>query len=199
MKKIIAAGDGQRLPIRKLHRAKGLGRNPRVAVASAQQDRQLLESSESLPGLTRQSILFRKRMDPRVKPAGDGCGSIADTVGDIRTRAGFEAKPRVGGDIHINAQRSACAAARRRNRCPGPAFQLQFHLARSGIMRQADRLPNRFPEGTRFVIEGRSGHVSRYVEFPDGRHVDLPIRRRASKQRAKVGRRLARGRGRQAS
>jgi hypothetical protein len=44
-----------------------------------------------------------------------------------------------------------------------------------------DRLPSRFPVGTRYVIEGRGGgdgrlrvHV-RYLEFPDGRHVDLPV------------------------
>ena len=61
----------------------------------------------------------------------------------------------------------------------------------------ADRLPSRFPVGTRYVIEGRGGgdgrlrvHV-RYLEFPDGRHVDLPVdlaertrsrRRRASRR-----------------
>jgi hypothetical protein len=66
-------------------------------------------------------------------------------------------------------------------------------------MRQADRLPTHFPEGTRFVIEGRGGRVSRYLEFPDGRHVDLPARRLTSEKRAKVGRRLARGRCKQAS
>jgi hypothetical protein len=31
----------------------------------------------SLPGLTRQSIFLRRKMDPRVKPAGDACGSAA--------------------------------------------------------------------------------------------------------------------------
>jgi hypothetical protein len=42
-------------------------------------------------------------------------------------------------------------------------------------MGQANRLPSHFPNGTRFVIEGRGGHIlSRYLEFPDGRHVDLP-------------------------
>jgi hypothetical protein len=66
-------------------------------------------------------------------------------------------------------------------------------------MRQADRLPNRFPEGTRFVIEGRAGCFSRYLEFPDGRHVDLPARRLASKKRVKAGRRPARGRCKHAS
>ena len=45
----------------------------------------------------------------------------------------------------------------------------------------ADRLPNRFPIGTRYVIEGRDGGDGRlriflrYLEFPDGRHVDLPV------------------------
>jgi hypothetical protein len=44
-----------------------------------------------------------------------------------------------------------------------------------------DGLPSRFPVGTRYVIEGRRGgqgalriHL-RYIEFPDGRHVDLPV------------------------
>ena len=43
-----------------------------------------------------------------------------------------------------------------------------------------DRLPTRFPVGTRYVIEGRPGgdgplriHL-RYLEFPDGRQVELP-------------------------
>jgi hypothetical protein len=39
----------------------------------------------------------------------------------------------------------------------------------------AVRLPNRFPVGTRFVIEGRAGRIQlRYLEFPDGRQVVLP-------------------------
>ncbi len=43
-----------------------------------------------------------------------------------------------------------------------------------------DRLPSRFPVGTRYVVEGRGGGQgrlrihSRYLEFPDGRHVELP-------------------------
>jgi hypothetical protein len=40
---------------------------------------------------------------------------------------------------------------------------------------QIVRLPSRFPVGTRYVIEGREGHIRlRYLEFPDGRKVDLP-------------------------
>ena len=39
----------------------------------------------------------------------------------------------------------------------------------------AVRLPDRFPVGTRYVVEGREGRISlRYLEFPDGRHVVLP-------------------------
>jgi hypothetical protein len=37
------------------------------------------------------------------------------------------------------------------------------------------RLPNRFPVGTRYVIEGRQGRIClRYLEFPGGRRVGLP-------------------------
>jgi hypothetical protein len=40
---------------------------------------------------------------------------------------------------------------------------------------QGVRLPSRFPVGTRYVIEGRAGRIRlRYLEFPDGRKVDLP-------------------------
>jgi hypothetical protein len=45
---------------------------------------------------------------------------------------------------------------------------------------QPKRLPTRFPVGTRYVVEGSGGPNgglrirSRYLEFPDGRHVDLP-------------------------
>jgi hypothetical protein len=40
---------------------------------------------------------------------------------------------------------------------------------------QAVRLPDKFPVGTRYVVEGRAGRISlRYLEFPDGRHVILP-------------------------
>ena len=39
----------------------------------------------------------------------------------------------------------------------------------------AVRLPNRFPVGTRFVIEGQGGRIHlRYLEFPDGSQVVLP-------------------------
>jgi hypothetical protein len=52
-------------------------------------------------------------------------------------------------------------------------------------------LPTRFPVGTRYVIEGREGHIHlRYVEFPDGRKVDLPADLAArTKSRSQGGRR----------
>ena len=46
---------------------------------------------------------------------------------------------------------------------------------------ELNRLPSRFPVGTRYVIEARRARQgrldvrSRYLEFPDGRHVDLPL------------------------
>jgi hypothetical protein len=64
------------------------------------------------------------------------------------------------------------------------------------------RLPSRFPIGTRYVIEGRGGgdgrlrvHV-RYLEFPDGRHVDLPTDPAADRPRARRRRRNRRTRAR---
>jgi hypothetical protein len=46
-----------------------------------------------------------------------------------------------------------------------------------------DRLPSRFPVGTRYVVEGHGGDRGRlrirlrYLEFPDGRQLELPIER----------------------
>jgi len=40
---------------------------------------------------------------------------------------------------------------------------------------KVSRLPSRFPVGTRFVIEGQSGRIHvQYLEFPDGRRIQLP-------------------------
>jgi hypothetical protein len=56
---------------------------------------------------------------------------------------------------------------------------------------QLNRLPSRFPEGTRFIIEGRAGRIlSRCLEFPDGRHVDLPVDHGRAKPSVRVRRRL---------
>jgi hypothetical protein len=61
----------------------------------------------------------------------------------------------------------------------------------------SSRLPSRFPVGTKFVVEGKRGgegqvHVfSRYLEFPDGTFVPLPLRppKRDSRQIARRARR----------
>jgi hypothetical protein len=67
-------------------------------------------------------------------------------------------------------------------------------------MSHVDRLPNRFPDGTRYVIEGRAGRIlSRYLEFPDGRHIDLPADLTGSQERERVGRRLRKGAARSRS
>jgi hypothetical protein len=62
---------------------------------------------------------------------------------------------------------------------------------------QSLRLPDRFPVGTRYVIEARAGGgplriQARYVEFPDGKHVKLPLRRSESSNRRRPRRRIAR-------
>jgi hypothetical protein len=62
-----------------------------------------------------------------------------------------------------------------------------------------DRLPSRFPVGTRYVIEGRGGDQGqlrislRYLEFPDGRQLTLPVDQaaRMSSRRRGMGRRAA--------
>jgi hypothetical protein len=44
-------------------------------------------------------------------------------------------------------------------------------------MRKSSRLPTRFPEGTKYVLESHGGEVHRFVEFPDGRRVTLNKRK----------------------
>jgi hypothetical protein len=41
----------------------------------------------------------------------------------------------------------------------------------------ANRLPNRFPVGSKYVVESCGPVVRRYVEFPDGHKVSLPKRK----------------------
>ncbi len=60
-----------------------------------------------------------------------------------------------------------------------------------------DRLPSRFPVGTRYVIEGRGGDQGdlrislRYLEYPDGRQLNLPVDQaaRMGSRRRGIGRR----------
>ena len=83
-----------------------------------------------------------------------------------------------------------------------------LHIAKAGWRRLQevlmthglDRLPSRFPVGTKFVIEGKRGGegqvqiVSRYLEFPDGTLFPLPVR--PSKRTTPRPGRRARGRRR---
>jgi len=68
----------------------------------------------------------------------------------------------------------------------------------------SNRLPSRFPVGTKFVIEGRRGGegqmqvFSRHLEFPDGTLLRLPAKpvtrpdRSPNKRKSAPGRRVAR-------
>ncbi|HEY2754845.1 MAG TPA: hypothetical protein VGJ01_03795 [Pseudolabrys sp.] len=47
-------------------------------------------------------------------------------------------------------------------------------------MRKSTRLPSRFPVGTKYVLESRGGQVHRYVEYPDGRRLELSAREPAN-------------------
>jgi hypothetical protein len=59
----------------------------------------------------------------------------------------------------------------------------------------ANRLPDQFPIGSKYVVEGRGGGdgnlrvFSRYIVMPDGRRIDLPADfARAAPQRARFRR-----------
>ena len=63
------------------------------------------------------------------------------------------------------------------------------------MRRVSGELPSRFPIGTRFVIEGARGRIRlRYLEFPDGRQVNLLAGDPKAKSRTVRGRRSGRRR-----
>lgn len=47
-------------------------------------------------------------------------------------------------------------------------------------MTDTQPLPERFPIGTKYVLEGRGRYVRRYVEYPDGRRIQLATRKALS-------------------
>ena len=47
-------------------------------------------------------------------------------------------------------------------------------------MHSSTRPPMRFPVGSKYILEGRGPFVRRYVEFPDGRTVQLATRKALS-------------------
>src|SRR5258708_6189956 len=57
-----------------------------------------------------------------------------------------------------------------------------FHgqLEETSMARTSNRLPERFPVGSKYVVESCGPVVRRYVEFPDGHKVTLPKRRALS-------------------
>ena len=46
------------------------------------------------------------------------------------------------------------------------------------------RLPTRFPDGTKYVVESEGAIVRRFVEFPNGRRVRLKARKALNCERA---------------
>jgi hypothetical protein len=44
-------------------------------------------------------------------------------------------------------------------------------------MLNSPRLPTRVPLGTKYVLEGRGQLIRRYIEFPNGRRVQLKTRK----------------------
>ena len=44
-------------------------------------------------------------------------------------------------------------------------------------MSSSSRLPKRVPVGTKYIIESNGLSVRRYIEFPDGRRVNLSARK----------------------
>jgi len=47
-------------------------------------------------------------------------------------------------------------------------------------MHRLTRLPARFPANTKYILESRGPWVRRYIEFPDGRTVELSPRKAQS-------------------
>jgi hypothetical protein len=47
-------------------------------------------------------------------------------------------------------------------------------------VRKASRLPRRFPEGTKYVVESDGPLVRRFVELPNGKKMILPSRKAIS-------------------
>ena len=47
-------------------------------------------------------------------------------------------------------------------------------------MSSSARLPARFPVGSKYVLESSGPFVRRYIEFPNGRRVQIPTRKAVS-------------------
>lgn len=53
-------------------------------------------------------------------------------------------------------------------------------------MPTSNPLPIHFPDGTKYVVEGRGPLVHRHIEYPDGSRVELPPRKALSCRCAKA-------------
>jgi hypothetical protein len=53
-------------------------------------------------------------------------------------------------------------------------------------MASLSRLPARFPDGTKYVLEGRGLFVQRYIEFPNGHRVQLARRKASALQHVSI-------------
>jgi len=74
----------------------------------------------------------------------------------------------------------------------------RVRTASEGIMASTQKLPSRFPVGTKFVIEGKGQVYRRHIEFPDGTFVPLPARQMPAElqPKAPISRRQSAGRRR---
>src|SRR5437764_7559034 len=104
------------------------------------------------------------------------CSNAANLRGETRDRGVFRL-------FHSRSQRSTGFVERCRNWRPEPPLPLRSagNLKEFVMDRLARQLPERFPVGTRYVVEGSGGsngrlHIRlRYLEFPDGRQIALPL------------------------
>jgi hypothetical protein len=105
----------------------------------------------------------------------------------------------MGALFHSDSQEYLPVACLSRNcRADPPLLPQRREFPRRFLMGSSvDRLPSRFPVGTRYVVEGHGGGQGRlrihlrYLEFPDGRQVELPVDR---PERARSRRRPSRRR-----
>jgi hypothetical protein len=48
------------------------------------------------------------------------------------------------------------------------------------MVHRSPRLPKRFPVGTKYILESHGAFVRRYIEYPNGRRIELKSRKALS-------------------